>query len=57
MLATLAGVPCGGLEVKDFRATPYPNNPCLGFIDPATAEANAAVTGQISNGYFYYHHT
>lgn len=51
------GVPCAGLEVRDPRSTGYPNNPCRAFFDPSV-EANAPkTTGQISDGYFWYHHT
>lgn len=48
-----AGVPCGGLDVLDPRIGSYSNNPCA----PYAATQGAGTVGQISNGYFWYHHT
>ena len=47
------GVPCGGLEVLDPRMSGFSNNPCLGFA----SLSGTGATNQISDGYFWFHHT
>lgn len=47
-------VPCGGLEVLDPRlGINATNNPCSGF----TTGVGTGTTNQISDGYFFFHHT
>lgn len=46
------GVPCGSLVVLDPRVGSNANNPCLGF-----SEGWPTYSGEISEGYFWYHHT
>lgn len=47
------GVPCGGLVVEDPRIGSASNNPCV----PYNVDAASDSPFQISNGYFWYHHT
>jgi carboxypeptidase Q len=48
-----AGVPCGGQEVLDPRIGSFSNNPCM----PFSVQSGTGEVDQISDGYFWFHHT